>query len=323
MYLAADIGGTKTHVAIYKGGNYAPVTEKKYVSKDYDNIITILNDFLLGAKQKVDKICLGIAGPVKNGVCKTTNLPWVVDASEVAKAMGVEKVGLINDLEANAYGIKTLEDKDFHVLHKGDSTKGNQALISAGTGLGEAGIVWVNGEHVPFACEGGHSDFAPRDDLEIELLHYLMGKYGSHISYERILCGKGIHELYCFLTETKRQISCFDVDERLKKEDPPKVISEAGVSGACIASVKALELFCSIYGSEAGNCALKYMAYGGIYIGGGIAPKILDVLVTSSFVSSFINKGRMKDLLQKIPIKVVLNEKTALRGSAYYCNKIL
>jgi glucokinase len=325
MYLAGDIGGTKTHLAIFKqeNGEYQMLKEKKYPSKEFGDFTTLIKEFVEGFSN-IEKMCLGIAGPIRNGVCRATNLPWVIDAKLLSKELGIKKVALINDLESNAYGLMVLKEEDFYLLNKGDSNyPGNGALISAGTGLGEAGLFFHKGRFVPFASEGGHTDFAPRDELEIALLRFLMKKYGSHISYERVLSGQGLVEVYHFLLDSKREKVCDFVEERMKSEDPAKVISEEGVKGSCSACKNALHIFCSIYGSEAGNCALKYMALGGLYIGGGIAPKILPFIPESAFLSSFLSKGRMKPLLEKIPIKIVLKEKTALLGSVFYCEKYL
>ncbi|MBI5273525.1 MAG: glucokinase [Chlamydiales bacterium] len=326
MYLAADVGGTKTHLAIYESTNckLQSIKDKKYPSKNYPNITNILQEFLSDFEGKIEKICIGIAGPVKNGICKTTNLPWVVDIKEVCKRLNITYGAIINDLEANAYGIKMLTKENFYCINKGVETLvGNQALISAGTGLGEAGIFFNGKQHIPFACEGGHCDFAPKNELEVDLLRFLMKRYGAHISFERVLCGRGIYEIYQFLTETKREIKCADVDEQIKRLDPPKIISEAGVKGECKACRSTLEVFCSIYGSEAGNCALKFMALGGVFIGGGIAPKILTVLKNSDFLTSFVGKGRFEEFLSQIPINIVLNENTALLGAAFFCENCL
>ncbi len=326
MYLAGDIGGTKTHLALFtkEKSEYQVLREKKYPSKEYPDLTLILEDFLKEGSGKIEKMCLGIAGPIRDGVCRATNLPWVVDQKTLSKDLKIPLVALINDLEANAYGLMVLKDEDYYILQKGEpGYPGNAALVSAGTGLGEAGLYYNKGKLSPFPSEGGHSDFAPRNELEIELLFFLMKKYGKHISYERVLCGQGIVELYLFLVETKRELVCFHVNERMKTEDPAKVISEEGLKGTCPACQTALRLFCSIYGSEAGNCALKYMSLGGVYIGGGIAPKILPFLKSSEFISSFLEKGRMRPLLEKIPIKIVLKDKTALLGSVFYCENYL
>lgn len=323
MYLAGDIGGTKTHLAIYeeKGGVYKPIREDKFPSKDYSNLNTIAKKFLNVKNEKIKKACFGIAGPITNNVCRATNLPWVIDAKEIASDLGITSVGLINDLEANAYGIKTLKEEDFFVLNKGVPEQCNQALISAGTGLGEAGLYWNKKEHIPFACEGGHCDFSPRNKEEVDLFYYLQKKFGTHISFERVLSGPGLENLYHYLVDTKKEIAAFP--EEMNPKSLAKCITEKGLAKSCPASVKALDWFVSLYGSEAANAALKFYALGGVYLGGGIAPKILEKFKTPIFMRAFIEKGRFEKLLSLIPVKIVLNEDTALLGSAYYASHYL
>lgn len=323
MYLAGDIGGTKTHLAIYKEkeGEYTPLRHEKFPSKDYPNLRTIAKKFLSKGNEKIQKACFGIAGPIKENVCKATNLPWVVDAKEVAKEIGVQSVGLINDLEANAYGIKTLKESDFYVLNKGSAQPRNQALISAGTGLGEAGLFWNQKEHIPFACEGGHSDFAPRNEEEVELFYYLQKKFGKHISYERVLSGPGLENLYHFIVDTGKEKPANP--NEMDQTSLAKCISEKGLSKKCPACSRTLDLFVSLYGAEAGNAALKFYALGGVFLGGGIAPKILDKFKSDHFMKAFLAKGRFDKLLSEIPVKIVLNEDTALLGSAYYASHCL
>jgi glucokinase len=321
MLLVADVGGTKTKIALFKLKKPLQcVKEKSYPSKSFDIFWEIVNEFLKNEKVKVLKACFGVAGPVKNDKVQATNLPWVIDAKELAKNLKLPKVCLINDLEANAWGIRSLSEKDFVVLNKGEHHPGNSALISAGTGLGEAGLYFDGKNYFPFACEGGHTDFAPRNDLEIELYQFLRKKYG-HVSYERVVSGPGIQELYDFLIDTKKEKKTFDAK---KLKDPTLHISEMGLKKRDLASVKALNWFISLYGSEAGNTALKFLALGGVFIGGGIAPKVLSLIKKkkldgfSSFMESFVDKGRMGDLLKAIPVKVVLEDRTALLGCAEY-----
>ena len=247
-------------------------------------------------------------------------MPWVVEANKIEKELKIQKVFLINDLEANAYGISTLESGSFFILNEGAvEIKGNQALISAGTGLGEAGLYFDGKVVHPFASEGGHADFGPRDNMEIELLKYLQSKYG-HVSYERILSGHGFFELYLFYTTILGLPKCDRVENRLKESDPSIIVSQEGVSKRDETCFKAVDLFVSIYGAEAGNLALKLLATGGLYVGGGIAPKILERIKNGPFFSSFINKGRFEPLLKKIPVKIILEENTALKGAQFYCN---
>ncbi|MCB1106818.1 MAG: glucokinase [Chlamydiia bacterium] len=323
-YLAGDIGGTKTHLALYqeKKGKMESIKEQKFPSQKYPNLRTIVKEFLKGVDIKISKGCFGIAGPVKKGKSHATNLPWLVDADVLQKELSIDKVSLINDLEANAYGLNMLKGDELFTLNPGDpNAEGNQAMVSAGTGLGEAGIFFDGERHIPFACEGGHADFAPRSEIEDELLRYLRKKF-KHVSYERILSGPGIYNVYQFIVETKKESEREEVFHEITSGDSPRLISEKGLNGTSKACEKTLELFASIYGSEAGNVALKMFALGGVYIGGGIAPKIIRVLKEGDFFRSFTEKGRFSKLLEGIPIRVVLNDKTALLGSIYYAKHL-
>jgi glucokinase len=269
----------------------------------------------------VTKACFGVAGPVRDGVCKTTNLPWVIDANQLSKALQIPDIYLLNDLEANAYGIKMLKPEELYLLHRGKEQRGNQALIAAGTGLGEAGLYWNGKKHCPFACEGGHSDFAPRNAIEIELLNYLM-KRTPHVSYERVISGPGIYSIYQFLVESGKEETAPQVKQAMEKKDPPAVISEWGLANKDPACSSALDWFISLYGAEAGNLALKFFALGGVFVGGGIAPYILEKMKHGSFVSSFVDKGRFRSLLESIPIWIILNDQAALLGAASYAAEI-
>lgn len=320
FYLAGDIGGTTTRLALYKseGLNTLCRKECKYLSRHYLDLKVIVDLFLEGKKIEIRRACFAIAGPVKGGKSHATNLPWLIDAEELADHLHAEQVILINDLEANAYGLSLLPQEEFYVLNKGcDEGKGNSALVSAGTGLGEAGIYFDGKRYHPFASEGGHCDFAPRSQLEEELLSYLREKF-AHVSYERILSGPGLYQLYRFLLDTQRERESGALLEDIERaEQQAPLISALGLQGRSTACRRALELFVSIYGAEAGNVALKILAVGGLFIGGGIAPKILEVLKEGGFMKAFIAKGRLTDLLSTIPVKVILNEYTALLGSAY------
>jgi glucokinase len=257
-----------------------------------------------------------VAGPVRNGRCVATNLPWIVDAAKVAASAGLSNLVLLNDLEANAYGIATLQASDFDVVQKGSpDPEGNAAVISAGTGLGEAGMFWDGTALRPFAGEGGHSSFAPEGELQGELFQFLMRRFG-HVSCERVLSGPGLVNIYEFLRDTGRTSETPAVVEEMRAGDPAAAISSAALAGACELCVEALHVFVQIYGAEAGNLALKMLATAGVYIGGGIAPKILNELKNPAFLEAFLAKGRMKPLLEAIPVLVILNENTALRGAA-------
>lgn len=322
MILAGDIGGTKTHLAFFKENEEQKwVVDAKYKSSKYENLSHIVKEFLEAYPgYQVQRACFGIAGPIQEGKCRATNLPWVVDAQQIAKDDGIPTVSLINDLEANAYGLRNLGADELFTLNEGKPSRGNRALISAGTGLGEAGLFWDGSKHVPFACEGGHCSFAPENELEIKLLRYLNKKY-DHVSFERILSGPGVYNVYRFLIDEGIEREKESVKAAFETADPSKVITEMGMKSACPACEKALDMFASIYGSEAANLALKMLAVGGVYIGGGIAPKILNELKEGSFMKRFIQKGRFTSLLLGIPVKVILNENTALLGAAHYARQ--
>jgi len=310
MILAGDIGGTNTRLALFEKG--AIVAEEKFPSREFKSLEEIVKQFL---KVKVAAACFGIAGPIRDGRCKATNLPWIVDIEVLKKELQIPRVHLLNDLEANAYGLKVLKSDELYCLQQGKRQVGNQALIAAGTGLGEAGLFWDGKAHCPFATEGGHTDFAPRNELESELLMYLKKKY-EHVSYERVVSGPGIHAIYQFLIDTKRETASPQITSEIQKRDPGSVINEFSLKDK--ACSKAIDWFLSLYGAEAGNMALKYLSLGGFYIGGGIAPRLKDRFKQSEFLSSFSNKGRFKELLQSMPIHIVLNDKTALLGAAAF-----
>jgi glucokinase len=319
MILAGDIGGTNTRLALFEeeSERLKIVEEQRFSSRDHASLEEIVTKCLSPQRPPIKYACFGVAGPIKEGRCEATNLPWLVDARVLLKALGLDTVSLINDLEANAYGVAVLEAHDFTILNKG-STKpeGNGAIIAAGTGLGEAGFYWDGQGHHPVGCEGGHTDFAPRNELEIELLRFLLTRY-ERVSYERILSGPGLHNIHQFLRDTGRGDEPVWLAEAMRQEDASAVISKAALDGRSELCVRALDLFVSLYGAEAGNLALKLMATGGVFVGGGIAPKIMRKLTDGTFMQAFAAKGRMKDLLESIPVRVILNEKTALLGAAH------
>ncbi len=320
MLLAGDIGGTKSRLSLFKQNKELTVVKEEYFrSEDFPSLLEVLKKFLGHKKHQIERACFGIPGPVREGVSYTTNLPWIVNAEEISKVLNIPKVYLINDLEACAYGISILSDKDLYVLNEGKpNQKGNIALISAGTGLGEAGLYWNGSIHKPFPSEGGHCDFAPRDEKEIELLQFLRKKY-SHISYERLVSGPGIYNIYEFLLEKRKTNKPFTFEEEIKRNvDPPKLITQKGISGESDICEEAIDWFISLYGAEAGNFALKLFAISGVYLGGGIVPVIIDKLKKNSFMKAFIDKGRFSSLMKSIPVKVILNKKTALLGAARY-----
>jgi glucokinase len=320
MILAGDIGGTSTRLALFEVRDNAlrAVAERTYSSREHAGLQEIVKTFVDEHRPTVDHASFGIAGPKVDGHINTSNLPWVVEAQELANELGLAAVGLLNDLEANAYGIAALPASDLLTLNVGvPRAVGNAAVIAAGTGLGEAGLYWDGTRHHPFGTEGGHTDFAPRNALEIELLDYLLQIY-EHVSYERVLSGPGLYNIYVFLRETGRAEECAAVVDEMLTRDPTAVISEAGLTGICELCVRALDLFVSIYGAAAGNLALKIMARAGIYIGGGIAPKIVAKLKGQAFMDAFTAKGRLKPVCESIPVRIILNPKTALLGTARY-----
>jgi glucokinase len=321
MLLAGDIGGTNTRLGLFvpDGEGIRQVTEKTYPSQDFPSLSDILRAFLGGTTAKVEQICLGIAGPVRHGRVVTSNLPWELDEKQLQADLGSGPVALLNDLEANAHGLRALRPDDLAVLNPGTPEKtGNAALISAGTGLGEAGLFWDGKRRRPCASEGGHADFAPRGTLERELAAYLAARF-DHVSYERVLSGPGLYNIYCFLQDRGGQPDELPaVMRELGTSDASAAISQAGLSGQNVLCLQALEMFISIYAAEAGNLALKFLATYGVYLGGGIAPKILPLLRSPTFMQAFTAKGRMHALLGAIPVRVVLNEQTALLGAAWY-----
>jgi len=316
MILAGDIGGTNTRLSFFEGtpDHLKPLSIEVFPSPQYKGPGEIIKKFLSTHNHKVDAACFGLPGAVVDGKVQTPNLPWVVDSQQLASDLGLQRVELINDLFANAHGIAALQDSDFVTLNAGANHHGNRALISAGTGLGEAGLLAEPNGYRPFPSEGGHADFAPRTELEIELLRYLMRKF-EHVSFERVLSGPGLFNVYQFLRDTKRAEEPAWLADEIAHGDPSAAVAKSGLSGKADISVQTLDLFVSIYGAEAGNLALKVVATGGVFIGGGIAPKIVEKLKGPAFMKAFSEKGRVAPLLANIPVRVITNDKTALLGS--------
>ena len=321
MILAGEIGATKTRLAAFEsqGNKLQRVVEKIYMSQEHAGLPQIIADFILTEGIPVHSACFGVAGPVRGGRSKISNLPWIIDSNELAKQLKLNCVGLLNDLEAYAYGIDALESKDFVTLSEGiEDAEGNRAVISARTGLGMAGLYWDGYRHHPFACEGGHADFAPRNRLEIELLDYLLKKY-ERVSCERILSGPGIKSIYDFLRDTgkaeepdwlKRQMS--------ETHDAPALISHLAQQSKAPICEQTFSIFVSVYGAETGNCALTFMSTGGIFIGGSIAAKNVATMKDPIFMQSLLDKGRMEPLLKDMPVKIVLNDDSGIIGAARY-----
>jgi glucokinase len=319
MILAGDIGGTSARIAVFDEhpGGLRLVLEREYASHDYPGLEAVLERFLDEQSLRLRAACFGIAGRVTHGRVVTPNLPWTVEAASIARRLSLKEVRLINDLEANAWAVAEMSAPDLVTLNNGDpfDQSGHRAIIAAGTGLGEAALLFNGREYRPLACEGGHADFAPRNAEEIGLLSMLIAKHG-HVSYERVLSGRGLCNIYeylrriCFAQESDR------VSNLMRLGDPAAVISEFGLRGECALCQRALSMFVSFYGAAAGNLALKFMATGGVYVGGGIAPKILPKLCDGTFMKSFLDKGRMGSTLVTIPVHVIRNPKTALLGAA-------
>lgn len=320
MILAGDIGATNTRLALFakEEETLRCVVAETFPSRHYANLDVIVRQFVTSHAVTVSAACFGVAGPVQHGRCETTNLAWVVDATVLASVVNSAQAWLINDLEATAHGIAMLTAQDWLVLNAGaPDAVGNSAVIAAGTGLGEAGLHWDGKASSPFACEGGHTDFAPRNELEIELLRYLLARF-AHVSYERLLSGPGLQTLYQFFRDTGRGGEPPWLTEELAQRDPAAVITQTALAEKNELCVQAVNLFVSLYGAEAGNLALKVMATGGVYIGGGIAPKMLPKVREPVLLEAFFAKGRMRPLLEAMPVRVIMNPHVALFGAARF-----
>ncbi|HEX4786608.1 MAG TPA: glucokinase [Candidatus Sulfotelmatobacter sp.] len=318
MILAGDIGGTNARLAYFQpqNGHLRLVSERVFPSREHSELGEIVTRFLDDSGQHPESACFGIAGPVRNGRVETSNLPWIVEQSRLAKQIHLPATLLINDLEASAWGIGALADGDlFSLNHVTEPAVGNQAVIAPGTGLGEAGLFWDGSRHHVFACEGGHTDFGPQGDLQIELVRFLKARFG-HVSYERVLSGPGLVNVYEFLRAYGCAKESVEFATALKQGDPAAVISHAALNGTETLAEKALDLWISVYGAEAANLALKVMATGGLFLAGGISPKILEKLKGPGFMRAFVDKGRLRPLLESIPVQVITNDKAGLLGAA-------
>ncbi|HZI18437.1 MAG TPA: glucokinase [Pyrinomonadaceae bacterium] len=321
MIIAGDIGGTKTNVALFESEGEQLgriVAQQSFPSSRYGSLEAILAEFLAAhPHDALTGACFGVAGPVSAGRVETPNLAWVVVADELAATLGVEHVGLINDLEATAFGIEVLDPSRLHTLNEGAGDRGgHRALIAAGTGLGMAGMFWDGRHYNPMPSEGGHVDFAPRNEREFELLKYLTEKVGGRVSYERVLSGPGLFNVYSFLRDRGHYEEPSWLADEIAAGDPSAAVSRAGLGKRCEIAVAALNLFVEVYGAMAGNLALILKATGGLYVGGGIAPKIIEKLKDGTFMAHYRDKGRMSALVESIPVRVILDDKTALYGAA-------
>jgi glucokinase len=319
MLLAGDVGGTKTNLALYAlESGLIPQAEATFKSADYPSLEAVVEEFLAREALPVEKAVFGVPGPVVDGHSTTTNLPWVIYESAIRETLGVQQAKLLNDLEATAHGVPNLPASDLHVLNDAAPRSGTKIVVAPGTGLGEAILFFQDGHYHVIPSEGGHADFAPTNLLEIRLLRYLMGKFG-HVSYERVCSGSGIPNIYAYLKKQRYAGELPGMKQALKQAaDPTPIIVQKAMAGECELSIATLNTFVSILGAEAGNLTLEVMAMGGVYLGGGIPPKILTKLKDGTFMSSFVNKGRFAEMLAKVPVYVILNEKTALFGAACY-----
>jgi glucokinase len=319
MILAGDVGGTKVHLALYDfiDGKLKCFHDERYAAKDYSSLEEIVKGFL--GTSPATAACFGVPGPVRNGRLRLTNLPWTLDSHELSASLGIPHIFLINDLEANAYGVAELSADQIYTLSEGDASQiGNRVLIAAGTGLGESLLIWDGHNHIPYPSEGGHADFAPRNEDEMDLLRFLKQKYQGRISFERVISGPGLTNIYEFLREVRGLEEPDWLAERFKAEDPNAVISELALAAKSEICERALDIFVSAYGAEAGNLALKLLAVGGVYVGGGIAPRIVEKLKDGAFMQAFTDKGRLSPLLINMPVRVILESRAALLGAAAY-----
>lgn len=322
LLLAGDVGGMKTNLAVFsfdeKSGQLELVRNKRYVSSEFDSLNAIALRFLGKGEEKIHAACFGVPGPVRNNRAQPTNLKWEVDAGTLRADLGITTVHLLNDLAANAYGITELAATDFETVQEGlKNPAGNRCVISPGTGLGEAGLFWDGKKYRVWACEGGHADFAPRSETEVELLAYLQTRFG-HVSNERIISGQGLTNIYAFLRDTGKHPQLPAVAEEMKTTDVAKVITKYAKAGTCPMSMQTVEIFAHCLAMEAGNFALRAMATGGVFIGGGIPAKLLWKLSAPAFREAFNAKGRLEPLMESMPVKVILNDEAALLGAARY-----
>ncbi|SDL91589.1 glucokinase [Catalinimonas alkaloidigena] len=317
--LAVDVGGTKTDVALvrFAEGRATPLAQHTYASAAYASLIELLDHFRTMAPAP-DRLSLGVAGPVVAGKAQTTNLPWTVDAAQLSQHWNGIPVSLLNDLEASAYGLAALPAHDFAVLCPGTpSAEGNAAILSPGTGLGEAGLFWDGERYRPFPTEGGHADFAPRTEQDARLWRYLREQFG-HVSWERLVSGPGLVNIYTFLKEVERRPVPAWLADHPSDASLAKAISEGAMRQQCPICLETMQLFVHYLAQEAANLVLKLKATGGLFIGGGIVPRIRPLVTPDAFLPRFLQVGRLRPLLEKVPVYVVLNQQTALWGAAQY-----
>jgi glucokinase len=327
MILAGDVGGTKVHLALYDfaNGRLHPIRDQKFPAHEFGSLDDVVHKFLAGdgtnTTQGKDILaaCFGCPGPVRDGRLKLTNLPWTLDTRDLVKSLSIPHISLINDLEANGYGIPELAPESIFTLHDGDpEASGHGALMAAGTGLGQALLIWDGKKHRPIPSEGGHSDFAARSNREIALLEYLRNTLKGRVSWERVVSGLGIKNIYAFLRDVEKINEPGWLHDRMLSEDPNAVIGQCAEDGSSSLCFETMKIFTGAYGAEAGNMALQVLATGGMYLGGGIAPKILKTLKNGTFTQAFIDKGRLSPLVESVPVRVILDDTCALLGAAAY-----
>jgi glucokinase len=324
MILAGDVGGTKVHLALYSfdNGRLQPIRDEKFPAHEFGSLDDVVKKFIGDCGATAGDIiaaCFGCPGPVRDGRLKLTNLPWTLDTRDLVKSLCIPHISLINDLEANGYGIPELAPDKIFTLHAGDpEASGHGGLMAAGTGLGEALLIWDGKKHRPIPSEGGHADFAARSNREIALLEYLRHTLKGRVSWERVVSGIGIKNVYAFLRDVEKINEPGWLHDRMLCEDPNAVIGQCAEDGSSSLCFETMKIFTGAYGAEAGNIALKVLATGGMYLGGGIAPKILKTLQNGAFVQAFLDKGRLSPLLESIPVRVILDDTCALLGAAAY-----
>lgn len=323
MILAGDIGGTKTILAVFSSqiGPHAPVIEETFPSAQYSSLESLVQEFLLQTSLPITSACFGAAGPVVGGRANITNLPWVIDAHQMQAMLHLESVYLLNDLESIAWALPVLEESDLYTLSAGKPVPGGTlAVIAPGTGLGEAFLTWDGARYRAYPSEGGHASFAPTNDLELDMLRYLLERF-AHVSYERVCSGWGLPNIYAYFRDSGCAQEVPEVLERLAvADDPTPVIVNAALDTHLGSELcqHTLEMFISILGSEAGNLALKLLATGGVYLGGGIPPRIIPAIEQGNFLQAFRNKGRFSSLLTDIPVYIIRNPRAGLLGAAHY-----
>ena len=321
IVLGGDAGGTKVNLAIFEATatDVKMIKSSSYHSGSFPSVNKILQQFMQeNPDDKPEKICLGVAGPVFEGRVTVTNLPWYVDANEISVATGISQVILLNDLEATAYGVAGLEEKDFAVLHAGDAEEGgNISILAPGTGLGEAGLFWDGQYHHPFATEGGHCDFSCRNEEDLELHDFMLKKY-KVVSWESIIAGPGVYSIFQFLCEVKKRTMSVAIEDKIKTSDPSAVVSAAAIEESDPVCVEAMRIYIRNLARECCNLILKMKSTGGLLLAGGVPPKIISLLRDPYFYENLLDCDRMQDLVKKVPVKVILNDKAPMIGAGWF-----